>query len=88
MESGYLAVLSSKGQLTVPKPLRKRFHLVDGQRLALEGRSQGSLVKKATIQGVDEELEEAEWEALKRLASKKGKTYKTGKAFLKSLKSR
>lgn len=87
MESGYLAVLSSKGQLTLPKPLRERFGLEEGQRLVLEGSERGITVKKAMVQGADEVLEEAQWNELKKLAARKGKVYKNGRAFLRSLKS-
>lgn len=87
MNSGYLAILSSKGQLTVPKELRHRLNLVEGQRLFLEEDHGALLVKKASIQEVSEDFEETEWDELQKLASAKGKAYKTGKAFLKSLKT-
>ena len=86
MESGYLAILSSKGQLTLPKPLRKVLKMQEGQRLLLEESRGGILVKKVDIHKVDDGLEQAEWEELQRLASRKGKVYKSGKAFLRSLK--
>ncbi len=88
MESGYLAILSSKGQLTVPKELRNRLKLVEGQRLFLEEDHGALLIKKASVQEVVDDLEEKEWDELKRLASAKGRIYKTGKTFLKSFKTK
>ncbi len=88
MESSYLAILSSKGQLTVPKALREELHIEEGQHLLLEAVQEGLLVKKASFQTSDEDLEEAEWKELQKLASEKGKTYKSGKAFLKSLRAK
>lgn len=88
MESNHLAILSSKGQLTVPRPLRERLKLGTGQRLLLEESQGGILIKKASIQEAEEDLElgDDQWKELKRLASAKGKTYRSGRAFLKSLK--
>lgn len=86
METGHLSILSSKGQLTVPKSLREQLNLREGQRLLLETSEGRLIIKKAQFKEVGEEFEEAEWNQLRKLASKKGKIYKTGKAFLKSLK--
>ena len=86
METGYLSILSSKGQLTVPKSLRKQLNLREGQKLLLETSGDRIIIKKARVEEAGDEFEEEEWNQLKKLASKKGKVYKTGKSFLKSLK--
>ena len=87
METACLAILSSKGQLTVPRQIREKLDFEKGQKLLLEIMEKTLVVKKATIQ-VEENLEAEEWEELKKLASHKGKTYKTGKSFLHSLKAK
>lgn len=90
MESNHLAILSSKGQLTVPRSLREKLKLGKGQRLLLEESEGGIFIKKASIReaGEDLELGDQEWEELKELASPKGKIYRSGRAFLKSLKTK
>ena len=90
MELSYLAILSPKGQLTVPRSLREKLKLETGQRLLMEEKEGGVLIKKAAVKEVHEdlELEEREWKELEKLAAAKGKTYRSGKAFLKSLKAR
>lgn len=90
METSYLTTMSTKGQLTVPKEIRERLHLIEGQKLILEPSGDSLIIKKAKIVDSSDSLhlEESEWEELRKMASTKGKVYKSGKAFLKSLKSR
>ena len=85
-DSFYLTTLSSKGQLTLPKALRENLNLEEGQRLIVEEAPGGFFVKKASVREASEDLEESEWAELERLAEETGKIYKTGQAFLKSLK--
>lgn len=86
MEKSCLTTLSSKGQLTIPKSIRDILKISDGQRLLLEVKEGSLTVKKVSIQE-DREWSDQEWEEIRKLASRKGKRYSSGKAFLKSLKS-
>jgi AbrB family looped-hinge helix DNA binding protein len=82
----FLSTLSSKGQLTLPKPLRDLLKLERGGRILMEPVTGGILLKKAQVRAMEDEFTEDEWTKLKKMASKKGRTYKSGKAFLKSLR--
>ena len=86
MENTYLSTLSSKGQLTVPKEVRKILKFASGQIMMMQIVSEGLVLKKAHIQPEDEAFSEEEWESLKQLSLKKGKHYKNGKKLLASLK--
>ncbi|MEW6726115.1 MAG: AbrB/MazE/SpoVT family DNA-binding domain-containing protein [Bacillota bacterium] len=49
MNEQYVAKISGKGQITLPKELRKRFGLKEGDYLLLSPQGQGLRLEKATI---------------------------------------
>lgn len=88
MENGFLATLSPKGQLTLPKEIRRRLHLESGGSILIEQAGSGILLRPAEVRATGDDFDEKEWEALRRIArEKKGRPHKTMKSFLKSLKS-
>lgn len=86
MEQEFIATLSSKGQLTLPKCLRKVLKVERGSTLLLRSVSEGVLLRRAEVRPVTGELSEKEWDQLRRLAKAKGRSYKSGRRFLKSLR--
>lgn len=87
MENGFLATVSPRGQLTLPKEIRKQFHLEKGSTVLVEPSGAGVLLRPVSIQPVGDDFDDAEWDTLFKLARQKsGRTYKTMKALLKSLK--
>ena len=39
------SVIGPKGQITIPKPLRERYHLLEGEEVVLVPREEGVLVR-------------------------------------------
>lgn len=86
MENGFLATLSPKGQLTLPKEIRKELHLEKGGTVLVEKAGAGVLLRSVEIRPSGDDFEESEWEKLRKIArSRQGRAHKTMKAFLKSL---
>ncbi len=83
MTKRLVATVSSKGQLTLPKPVRELLHIQLGDYIQFEPREGGVLLTRIALE--PEGLSESEWKALDHLASKKGKRYKSAKSFLKDL---
>lgn len=48
------ATVSSKGQITLPKELREKYHLKEGERVAILDASEGILIKhgRASLRGL------------------------------------
>ena len=83
--SPILATISSKGQVTIPAPIRKMLRLTHpGDLLGFVPVKEGVLIKHMEIK--EEDFSEEEWDKLEKLASRKGKSYKNAKAFLRALK--
>lgn len=88
MENGFLATLSPRGQLTLPKEIRKKLHLEKGGTVLVEQSGTGILLRAVTVRPADDDFDEQEWETLIKLArDKHGRPHKTMKGFLRSLKS-
>ena len=83
MAKRLVAALSSKGQVTLPKPVRELLRLESGDYLRFKPVVGGVLVTKIKLDA--EEFTEEEWRALGRLADQRGRRYKTAKAFLRDL---
>ena len=86
MPQDFIATLSSKGQLTLPKSLRNLLGVGQGSPMLLKPTSEGVLLQRAEVRAAGEEFSEEEWVQLQRLARAKGKTYSSGRRFLKSLR--
>jgi len=88
MENGFLATLSPKGQLTLPKEIRKELRLEKGGTVLVEKSGTGVLLRSVEIYPRGDDFDEDEWDALRRVArEKKGRPQKNMKSFLKSLRS-
>lgn len=75
--------ISSKGQVTLPKPIRELLHVGVGDYLRFRPVAGGVLLTKISLES--EEFSDAEWNALERLAAQRGRRYKSAKAFLRDL---
>lgn len=83
----FIAPLSSKGQVTVPKKVRELLHLDHkGDLIGFEPRKGGVLMRKYVVHQSEEEFSEEEWAKLKKMADQKGKVYADAKEFLKDLR--
>ena len=78
-----VAPVSSKGQITLPKPIRELLHANVGDYIRFKPVAGGILMSKISMEA--EGFSEDEWKALERLSAQKGRRYKTAKAFLKDL---
>lgn len=83
MAKRMVAWISSKGQVTLPKPVRQLLRVGVGDFLRFKPVAGGVLVTKIALE--PEEFSEAEWNTLERLANQRGRRYKSAKAFLKDL---
>ena len=83
MAKRLVATLSSKGQVTLPKPIRELLKLGLGDFVRFRPMADGVLLTKIRLE--HEDFSEEEWQALERLARQRGRRYKTAKAFLKDL---
>lgn len=83
MAKELVASVSSKGQLTLPKTLRELLHIKQGDYVRFKPVAGGVLLIKIVLES--EEFSGQEWSQLERLASQRGKRYKSAKAFLKDL---
>jgi antitoxin PrlF len=53
----YTTRITSKGQVTIPKAIRDRYGLVEGDYLILEPRGEDLVVRKGRIMASDEDFE-------------------------------
>ena len=83
MAKRLVATVSSKGQVTLPKPIRELLRIKLGDYIRFRPVTGGVLVSKIVLES--EEFSDDEWKALERLASQRGRRYKTAKAFLRDL---
>lgn len=77
--------VSSKGQVTLPKRVREKLHIQEGDLLRLQRRDNEIIIKRVEL-ATDEKLSDAEWDKLEKLARSKGKTFGNAEGFLKKLK--
>ena len=82
----YISRMTSKGQTTIPKEVRAILGLKDGSEIAFKPETGGfMMVRITTTIKEDDPYTSTEWRKIKRLASKKGRAFKTGNALLKYL---
>ena len=72
------AKVTSKGQITIPNRVRKLLHLDNGVSVAFGVTKQGILLMPCKLAAVSP-YTPAEWAKIEKLASAKGKVYKTVK---------
>ena len=87
MEIIEMAKMTSKGQVTVPAPIRAIFNLKKGSSVIFKVTDKGVLFLPCEIMERKTYTQE-EWGKIKRLVAERGKSYKSSKearAHLKSL---
>ena len=83
MAQPIVATVTSKGQVTLPKHVRELLRIHVGDSVRFKPLAGGVLMTKIALE--PEEFSEAEWKALGRLASQRGRRYASAKEFLKDL---
>ena len=86
MELVEIARMTSKGQVTVPAPIRAIFNLKKGSSVMFKVTDKGVLFLPCEITE-RERYTEAEWGKIKRLVAERGQSYKTSRGARKHLKS-
>jgi len=86
MEIVETATITSKGQLTVPAPIRSIFNLKKGSTVVFKVTDKGVFFMPCEIKEKDAYTRE-EWGKIERLVAERGKTYETTSGARKHLKS-
>jgi AbrB family looped-hinge helix DNA binding protein len=86
MELIEIAKMTSKGQVTVPAPIRAIFNLQKGSSVIFKVTDKGVLFLPCEITERETYTQE-EWGKIKRLVAERGKSYKSAKEARKYLKS-
>jgi AbrB family looped-hinge helix DNA binding protein len=86
MELIEIAKMTSKGQVTVPAPIRAIFNLRKGSAVIFKVTDRGVLFLPCEISERAEYTQE-EWGKIKRLVAERGKIYKNSKRAREHLKS-
>ena len=86
MEIVEMAKMTSKGQVTVPAPIRAIFDLKKGSSVVFKVTDKGVLFLPCEIMERETYTQE-EWGKIKRLVAERGVSYKTSKRAREHLKS-
>ncbi len=86
MELIEMAKMTSKGQVTVPAPIRAIFNLKKGSAVVFKVTDRGVFFLPCEITERETYTPE-EWGKIKRLVAERGKSYKTAKEARDHLKS-
>jgi AbrB family looped-hinge helix DNA binding protein len=86
MEIIEMATMTSKGQVTVPAPIRDIFNLKKGSSVIFKVTAKGIFFMSCEIKEKDAYSQE-EWGKIERLVAERGKSYKTAKGARSHLKS-
>lgn len=86
MEIVEMAKMSSKGQVTVPAPIRSIFNLKKGSAVIFKVTDKGVLFMPCEITERETYTQE-EWGKIRRVVAERGKSYKTSKGAREHLKS-
>jgi AbrB family looped-hinge helix DNA binding protein len=86
MELIKIAKMTSKGQVTVPAPIRGIFNLKKGSSVIFKVTNKGVFFLPCEIKERDTYTQE-EWGKIERLVAEHGKSYKTSKGARGHLKS-
>jgi AbrB family looped-hinge helix DNA binding protein len=86
MELIEIAKMTSKGQVTVPAPIRAIFNLKKGSSVIFKVTNKGVFFLPCEIKERDTYTQE-EWGKIERLVAEHGKSYKTSKGAREHLKS-
>jgi len=80
------AKVTSKGQVTIPNRIRKLLHVSAGTSLAFGLSKEGVVLLPCKVT-VESPYTAVEWAKLERLASAKGKVYKSAKRAKKHIEA-
>lgn len=80
------AKITSKGQITIPNRIRKILHLKEGASVAFGLSKQGVVLLPCKVT-VEKPYSHSEWTKIEKLASAKGKIYKSAKAAKKHIEA-
>ena len=86
MELIEIARMTSKGQVTVPAPIRAIFNLKKGSAVIFKVTDKGVFFLPCEIKERETYTEE-EWGKIRQLVAERGKSYKTSKEARDHLKS-
>ena len=86
MEIIKMAKMTSKGQVTVPAPIREILNLKRGSAVVFKVTEKGVLFLPCEITERETYTQE-EWGKIERLVAERGKNYKTSKGARQHLKS-
>ncbi len=86
MEIIEMATMTSKGQVTVPAPIRDIFNLKKGSTVIFKVTAKGIFFMPCEIKEKDAYSQE-EWGKIERLVAERGKSYKTAAGARRHLKS-
>jgi AbrB family looped-hinge helix DNA binding protein len=86
MELVEIAKMTSKGQVTVPAPIRAIFNLGKGSSVMFKVTDRGVLFMPCEIAERDTYTKE-EWGKIRRLVAERGTAYRTSKGSRKHLQS-
>jgi len=86
MEIVEMAKMTSKGQVTVPAPIRAIFNLKKGSSVIFKVTDRGVLFLPCEITERETYTQE-EWGKIKRMVAERGKSYKTSRGAREHLKS-
>ena len=71
-----MAIVSSRGQLTIPQDIRALMHIKEGSAVGFKPTRRGILMTPMKVEPQDPYTEE-EWDKIEKLSKTKGKGYKT-----------
>lgn len=80
------AKLTSKGQITIPNRVRQFLHLKEGSSVAFGISKRGIILLPCKIT-VESPYTAEEWKKIEKIASVKGKAYKTAKGAKKHIEA-
>ena len=86
MELIETATMTSKGQITVPAPIRDIFDLKRGSTVIFKVTERGVLFMPCEIKAKDSYTRE-EWGKIEHLVAERGKAYKSARGARKHLRS-
>ncbi|MDH4272563.1 MAG: type II toxin-antitoxin system PrlF family antitoxin [Candidatus Aminicenantes bacterium] len=86
MELVEMATMTSKGQITVPAPIREILSLKKGSTVIFKVTEKGIFFMPCEIKEKNAYTHE-EWGKIERLVAERGKTYRAAKGARKHLKS-
>lgn len=80
------AKITSKGQITIPNRIRKLLHVGTGASIAFGLSKEGVVLLPCKVI-VDPPYNSAEWAQIEKLASVKGKTYRSARKAKKHIEA-